>query len=247
MASFVVVAILKNETMNLKEWLDHYIWQGASHFYIADNESDDNLLEVLDPYIQKGLVDIIGVKGNTGQIPSYRYFTDLIQSQQNPPEWILIADGDEFWFGEHKLLKDALLEYPENVHVIYRCWREFGPSSDGFHPDSLRKELIYRNPDETSPKFIFRTQKIQPINVWIHEIRDYPEEFQLRETKNIHCHHYFCQSLEFWNSVKIPRGCNDGDLTVYATNNVFEKRAAQCTMIDTTLADLLKKFEEKSI
>jgi hypothetical protein len=247
MSTFVVIAILKNEGKNLKEWLDHYIWQGAQHFYIAENDSNDDTLDILEPYIKNGLVDLIHVKGNREQINSYRYFTNQIQNSKNIPDWILIADGDEFWFGENTLLKNALLQYDDNVHVIYRHWREFGPSIDGFHPNSLRKDLVYRNPQETSPKFIFRTTKIKPEHVWIHEIRDYPAEFQLQETKNIHCHHYYSQSLEYWNLVKVVRGCNDGDLSVYLCGNFFETRSALCIQLDTTLADLVKKFETKSI
>jgi hypothetical protein len=57
MANFVVVAIFKNETTNLKEWIDHYIWQGASHIYLCDHESTDNPLEILQPYIEKGVVN----------------------------------------------------------------------------------------------------------------------------------------------------------------------------------------------
>ena len=239
MSSFVVVAIFKNETTNLKEWIDHHIWQGAKHFYLADNESNDNPLSILEPYIDKGFVTYLKVDGNGKQIFINRYFTEKIQELENPPDWIIIADIDEFWFGEHKLLKDALLDYSDDVHVIYRAWREFGPSADGFQPSSLRKELVYRNPEETSPKFIFRTMKISPECIWIHEIRDYPEEYQVIEKKNIHCHHYFCQSLEYWNTVKIPRGYVNGDLSIYSEDGLFQRRSKPCTYLDKTLSDMI--------
>jgi hypothetical protein len=240
MSTFAVGAIFKNETTNLKEWLDHYIWQGVSHFYLADNESNDNPNDILESYIEKGIVTYINIKGNGQQVPVYRYFTEKIQKLENPPEWILFADIDEFWFGEHKLLKDALKDYSEDIHVIYRSWREFGPSEDGFQPKSLRKELIYRNPLETSPKFIFRTLKIPANCVWIHEIRDYPENYQIREKNNIQCHHYYCQSLEYWNTIKIPRGYVNGDMSVYAEDGIFEKRSRPCIFLDTTLSDMVK-------
>ena len=46
-----LMAIFKNETFNLKIWLDHYIWQGVQHFYLIDNGSTDNPLEILNDYI----------------------------------------------------------------------------------------------------------------------------------------------------------------------------------------------------
>jgi hypothetical protein len=49
-----VLSIFKNETINLKLWLDHYLWQGAEHFYLIDNGSTDEPLNILQEYIDKG-------------------------------------------------------------------------------------------------------------------------------------------------------------------------------------------------
>ena len=51
-----VVAILKNEAPYVKEWLDYHLLAGADHFFLYDNESPDNLKEVLQPYIDAGIV-----------------------------------------------------------------------------------------------------------------------------------------------------------------------------------------------
>ena len=32
-----ILAQFKNETMNLKLWLDHHLWQGVQHFFLIDN------------------------------------------------------------------------------------------------------------------------------------------------------------------------------------------------------------------
>ena len=45
--NFTIMAIFKNETMNLKLWLDHYLWQGIEHFYLIDNDSNDNPINIL--------------------------------------------------------------------------------------------------------------------------------------------------------------------------------------------------------
>jgi len=49
-----VLAIFKNETMNLKVWIDHYLWQGVEKIYLIDNGSTDNPMPILQPYIDKG-------------------------------------------------------------------------------------------------------------------------------------------------------------------------------------------------
>ena len=39
-----ILAIFKNEAMNLKEWIEHYILNGVEHFYLINNGSTDNFL-----------------------------------------------------------------------------------------------------------------------------------------------------------------------------------------------------------
>lgn len=235
--SFVVIAIFKNETIDMKEWIEHYIWQGASHIYLADNESTDSPLTILQPYIDTNYVTYIKVEGNSQQVGVYMQFTRMIQSLASPPEWICVADLDEFWFGQDDILSNVFGTYPESTHVIYRGWREFGPSEDGSHPPSLRKHLVYRNPYESSPKFCFRTMKINPSDVKIHHVENVPSEHICDKTKNIHIHHYFCRSKEYWYTIKIPRGNCMGDLNIYAFESTWTDRSTPCTFLDTNLAD----------
>ena len=51
-----ICAIMKNEGPYVKVWIDYHRLVGVKRFYIYDNESTDNMKEVLDPYIQKGIV-----------------------------------------------------------------------------------------------------------------------------------------------------------------------------------------------
>ena len=37
-----IVAIFKNESWILKEWIEHYLNQGVDHFFLIDNGSTDN-------------------------------------------------------------------------------------------------------------------------------------------------------------------------------------------------------------
>ena len=37
-----VLSIFKNESHILEEWLNHYINEGVDHFYLLNNNSDDN-------------------------------------------------------------------------------------------------------------------------------------------------------------------------------------------------------------
>lgn len=52
-----IVTIMKNEAPYVKEWLDYHILVGVKKFYIYDNDSDDNLHDILRPYIEQGIVE----------------------------------------------------------------------------------------------------------------------------------------------------------------------------------------------
>lgn len=43
----LVFACLRNESLRLSDWLDHYRSLGAAHFLIVDNDSDDGSAELL--------------------------------------------------------------------------------------------------------------------------------------------------------------------------------------------------------
>ena len=51
--------IFKNEAPFLKEWIDYHTIVGVDHFYLYNNNSDDNYKEVLEPYIRQGIVTLI--------------------------------------------------------------------------------------------------------------------------------------------------------------------------------------------
>ena len=67
-----VLAQFKNETMNLKLWLDHHLWQGVQHFFLIDNGSTDNPTRILQEYIDKGIVSYFYRPKLASQVENYR-------------------------------------------------------------------------------------------------------------------------------------------------------------------------------
>lgn len=50
-----VCAIFKNEAPYLKEWIEFNRIVGVEHFYLYNNNSEDNYEEIIAPYIKKVL------------------------------------------------------------------------------------------------------------------------------------------------------------------------------------------------
>jgi hypothetical protein len=53
-----ILSMFKNEAAIMKEWLDHHLAHGVEHFYLIDDFSTDNVLNILLPYIEKGVVSV---------------------------------------------------------------------------------------------------------------------------------------------------------------------------------------------
>lgn len=88
-----VCAIAKNEGPYFKEWIDWHQKQGVEKFYIYDNESTDCTKEVLDPYIESGLVEYNYWPGKKQQLATY---DDCFERHRLDARWIAVIDLDEF-------------------------------------------------------------------------------------------------------------------------------------------------------
>lgn len=114
--NLAIAAIMKGEAPYVKEWLDYHLLAGADHFYIYDNESPDNLKEILQPYIERGVVTYIFYPGKCRQMEAYN---DAVRRFRFLCRYIAFIDGDEFIFPKSKPtvpeVVDELIGDRENV------------------------------------------------------------------------------------------------------------------------------------
>lgn len=88
-----VCAIAKNEGSYFKEWIDWHIHVGVEKFYIYDNESTDDTRDILEPYINQGIVEYKYWPGKRKQLSAY---DDCIDNHRFSSYWIAFIDLDEF-------------------------------------------------------------------------------------------------------------------------------------------------------
>ncbi|MBQ7215890.1 MAG: glycosyltransferase family 2 protein [Synergistaceae bacterium] len=91
--AFVLIA--KNEAPYIEEWLNFHRKQGVSHFIIYNNESTDNFREVLQPYIDSGLVSYHVINGKPRQLDAYNM---AIHDYGHKFRYMGFIDADEFVF-----------------------------------------------------------------------------------------------------------------------------------------------------
>lgn len=127
-----IAAIFKNEAPYFKEWIEYHKMIGVEHFWVYDNLSTDNPKEVLQPYIDEGLVEFID-----WPVPSRNAFMGYqcmayqhaIKNTVGRVKWLALIDVDEFLLPlQDKNLKECLNNRFKDAGAIYVNWKMFGTS-----------------------------------------------------------------------------------------------------------------------
>jgi len=193
-----VCVCIRNETNYLMEFIEHYIEQGVEHFYIVNNNSDDDFDKFIEINKAK-LSNIITVINDYTEYDVYnnphsqkamidKNFFDIIRKET---KWATIVDIDEFMFGKNGYtLSSYLKDYidDQQVSCIYVYWQLIKPKSieleDYFENTSIFKNNKKRlNLDKYSNipyelqfanhfgKSLFQTSKLSKTNkLWIHKV-----------------------------------------------------------------------------
>ena len=122
--------IFKDEAPFLKEWIDYHVLIGVEHFYLYNNNSSDNYMEILAPYMDKGVVTLIDWPETPGQLSAYKHW---LANYKDEVKWISFADVDEFYCPIKDInLQDWIRKY-DKYPVLLIYWKIFGASSKVEH------------------------------------------------------------------------------------------------------------------
>ena len=204
-----VLGIMKNESMNIIEWIEHYIEEGSGQIYLIDNGSTDDTVSKIQKYIQEGIVHLIELPQQHKQKQHYWTAIEYFKILKNC-QWLIIADLDEFWFcKDGEKLSEAIKDYQQHYDVIYVNWSIFGSGGNVTHPKSIRKELTMRHQFLSSnivTKYICKTSVLKSIeNLEIHKIRGACSSATISDNQKFQINHYVTQSIEYFE-VKMKRG-----------------------------------------
>lgn len=111
MSYLSVCAIYRNEAPYMQEWLEFHLLEGVERFYLYDNSSTDEHLEVLRPYVDEGLVVLHEWNTHPGQIESYNH---CLAEHGPDTRWLGFIDLDEYLFSPAgESLSGALREFEQ--------------------------------------------------------------------------------------------------------------------------------------
>jgi len=140
-----VCAIFQNEAQWLQEWIEYHRLIGVEHFLLYDHYSTDNWREVLEPYIECGLVEVVDWSDQPRQIwraqnPAYDHALEYLRGISH---WVAFIDIDEFMVVEHTDSMVEFLQDYEEYGGVALTWRGFGTSGvDHLEPGELLIEKL---------------------------------------------------------------------------------------------------------
>ena len=201
-----IAAIIKDEGINLKEWIEYHLSKGVEHFYLYDNRSTDNTLEILNDF-----KNVVTYKywdyPPPCQLPALNDTLSITDSK-----WVAFVDPDEFIVCEGQL-SDLLKEY-EEFGGLGINWLIYGSNGHDRRPVGGILENYTRHSEYDFPANLHIKTICQPARV---EAIDHPHFFKYKDgfycvTENkevvdspftkfysgnkIRLNHYYCKSRE---------------------------------------------------
>jgi hypothetical protein len=225
---YVICAIFQNEARFMKEWIEFHKLIGFQHFYLYNNLSKDNYLEVLEPYIERGEVDLIDwtmvQQHGAGDYKwQHAAYNDALQKIKGIAKWAAFIDLDEYIVPvQVDQISDILKPYEADEHIagVLAKWNMFGHSDVECIPNNglLTEQLTLFNPNDVQTRYtktIVRPERVRPYSI-MHLINCAPG-FHAKhlEKDTLVINHYWTGDLKYFVEVKIQRlrarNCRDNE------------------------------------
>ncbi len=211
--------MFKNEAVGIKEWLDHYIFHGADHFYLVNDQSTDNSLEVLAPYISAGKVTLVDIEWPRVAHRQSEIYTHAFLPRLHETRWMCICDIDEYIWSPRDINLKNVLKLCENLSQIQIRQAIFGSNGLRSQPPSIVQGFTMRracqNGTTLDHGYKYIVQNTYTFTKFdVHFANPTPEttaanNWLIIDDDWFALNHYKCQSWEFWKDVKCTRGDAD--------------------------------------
>ncbi len=250
-----ICGIFKNEAKYLREWIEFHRIVGVEHFYLYNNFSSDNYMEILQPYIDSKVVTLIDWPHQKGQALAYNH---CLQNFKDQTSWLGFIDLDEFVVPNKYDNVSEWLKKHEKQPMAFVYWKFF---ASGGNVTENNKALVSETYTLSScfsgtQKMFFNTS----WGDWVKKIRIahivklkylgtyVPNDPMLfygflknKKENDIQLNHYYNKSYEYQLRKKIPNG-NVLENVEY-TFDAFYKKEKVCRFPDYNIYSYLVKLK----
>lgn len=138
---FCIVAIFKNESEILHEWIEHYLREGCSRVFMIDNGSTDAYQPVIERFSQHVEVVIDDTRHAQNMLYN-KYFLHKVKDY----EWTLVCDLDEFIYArkQYPTIDAYLKSLSRDVTKVFVPWKMFGSNRFHMEPPSAIESFTKR-------------------------------------------------------------------------------------------------------
>ena len=141
-----VLAIAKNESRYIKEWLNYHRNIGVDKFFIINNDEPNettmfDMLEKESDVVQINVPGVEELKKVGMQEGAYNAVYQNIIKKENDIKWLAVIDIDEFLYFNGKTIKEYLSDSIFNdTDVIHLNWRLYGDNGQIHYEDKPVQE-----------------------------------------------------------------------------------------------------------
>ena len=213
-----VVAIIINEAPYIEEWIRYHQMVGVERFYLFDNGSTDDTLQIVQKYVENGLVVLTHYPGKGMQLSAYNR---ALKKYRYQTRYMAFIDADEFLYSCEKersvrqQVEDLFALYPEAGGLALN-WRMFGSSGHLTKPEGgVLENYLYRANEDGKGNGCIKSI-VDPRRVYKYTHSHYPTYYRgyysvdedgqkvigwshpKTTIRKLRINHYFTKSREEW-------------------------------------------------
>lgn len=271
---WVVVATFKNESSIISDWLQHYLHEGADHFYLIDNGSMDDYLKEVQRFPQEMITIIRDSSSPRMGLQDALMKKYIAQNIINDAHWVLVVDIDEYVYplALSSCIVDVLVAQSETVSRIWLPWKVFGSNGHLVQPQegivsgfTKRKAVEYTVTPSVLGYGKSFTRVKDKLHMSTHSCGNgdpamfysngsqmlYGNEHSkiiLREEETrlqpLQLNHYMFQSRDYYQKIKCSRGGGQSGRVSKYTMEFFDKHEPHANAIEDT--GLLERYDAKN-
>lgn len=143
-----ICAIFRDEAPYLKEWIEYHRLVGVEHFILYNNLSQDHYQDVLAPYVEEGIVELIDWPFEHNLLDDWVHiqihaYQDGAKRALKRIKWLAFIDIDEFIFpAKDGTIPQFLKDFKKEAAVAIN-WQLFGTSNiEKLETDKLMIEQL---------------------------------------------------------------------------------------------------------
>jgi hypothetical protein len=240
-----ICAIYRDEAPYLAEWVEFHKLVGVERFFLFNNLSSDNHLEVLAPDIETGTVVVEDWPGERPDFPAQAMCNfHCVEQHRHETRWLAFIDLDEFLFSPMGRPVPELLGEYEYAAALWVSRAEFGTSGHRTKPAGLVTESYTRRGDQPvmiSKRIVNPKKVIQPglADAYSdgpevgtnHEVIEHPRRPPVLD--KLRLNHYFTKSEEEARVKAFKLRPSDGKAHIPLQRR-FEESLAMMDHVDDT-------------